>query len=412
MATPYSSDIINNLGAATSQYAPSMGATGLNLATAGQGIISTGQDVLKGGAGTAGGGTALTLQELATLTPEAQAAILGGQGNQAALIQALGPEAAALLSGGQAGAAGLSAGLAPIAGATLGGGVGAETALINQLFPQASSLMQQGAATEQGGPLPAGLAASVDQQTQQAIAQIKGKYASLGMSGSTAEADEIANAQNQNMINKGQLGFTLGGQEFGQGQNLASLIQGTAGTLGTQGTNLSQILSGLATSGTTAGISLSQLLAQLSETQTGQGLTLQGMSSADISKIIQAGLQSMQIGVQETGTGGNIANAGVGDLGAAAGVYDTSAKTLTDLATQQMTADQNMQNTVSKFFGAIAGNQGLFGNQGLIPGGGSFLSSLGIGGGAAGGINIAGGGAAAGGDLISELGPEVALAAV
>ena len=387
--TPYASDIINNLGAATSQYAPSMGATGLNLATAGQGIISTGQNILQGGAGTAGTGTALTLQELATLTPEAQAAILGGQGNQAALIQTLGPEAAALLSGGQAGAAGLSAGLAPIAGANLGAGAGANTALINELFQQASSLLQQGTATEQGGPLPPGLAASVDQQMQQAIAQIKGKYASLGMSGSTAEADEIANAQNQSMINKAQLGFTLGGQEFGQGQNLASLVGQTASTLGGQGINLAQILSGLATSGTSAGINLSQLLAQISETQTGQGIQIQGMSSADINKIIQAGLQTMGIGVSETGAGGNIAQGGVSDLGAAAGIYDTSAQTLTNLANQQMTADQNMQNTVSKFFSAITGTGGLFGNQGLLAGGGNFLSGLfGGGGGAAGGAAL------------------------
>lgn len=68
------------------------------------------------------------------------------------------------------------------------------------LEAQAGQLNSQGQQLEnylQTGTLPAGEQAGVNQALQSVIASIKSKYASMGMSGSSAEQQDIANAQSQ-----------------------------------------------------------------------------------------------------------------------------------------------------------------------------------------------------------------------
>ena len=70
----------------------------------------------------------------------------------------------------------------------------------NQLQSQAAQLGALGAQNEaylQNGTLPVGVQTGINQATQSAIAAIKSKYASMGMSGSSAEQQDIASAQAQ-----------------------------------------------------------------------------------------------------------------------------------------------------------------------------------------------------------------------
>jgi hypothetical protein len=78
------------------------------------------------------------------------------------------------------------------------GGVG--TGAGANLASEAAQQQTQGAQLEgylQSGTLPAGLQAGLNQQLNSAIAAIKSRYASMGLSGSSAEQQDIANAQAQ-----------------------------------------------------------------------------------------------------------------------------------------------------------------------------------------------------------------------
>ena len=76
----------------------------------------------------------------------------------------------------------------------VGTGAGANIdAIANQQQAQGTQLQSY----LQTGTLPPGLQAGIDQQVQSAIATIKSRYASMGMSGSSAEQQDIANAQAQ-----------------------------------------------------------------------------------------------------------------------------------------------------------------------------------------------------------------------
>jgi hypothetical protein len=68
------------------------------------------------------------------------------------------------------------------------------------------------------GTLPPGADAAVAKGTQDAIATIKGRYASMGLTGSTMEADAIANAQQQATIQR----FTIADQMAQTGVNALS----------------------------------------------------------------------------------------------------------------------------------------------------------------------------------------------
>lgn len=74
------------------------------------------------------------------------------------------------------------------------------TGVAGQAGGAAGSLMGTGTALTQGlltGKLPAGAQALIDQKLKEATNTISGKYAQLGQTGSTMEADALANVQNQ-----------------------------------------------------------------------------------------------------------------------------------------------------------------------------------------------------------------------
>jgi len=184
------------------------------------------------------------------------------------------------------------------------------------------ALQQQGIQTETTGVLPASAQPFFDTQLNDEIQGIKGKFASLNMSGSTAEQQAITDATNRNAASKFQAAIALGGQEFGQG---ASAWQ--------------QAIQSLSTGG-----SLASTLAQL-------------------------GLGGLQLSVNDIT---NMASEGANLLG-------LSGNTYTNLATQQIAQDQQFTNTITNLFKAFGGNYGLFGTGGFLGGGGSFLSSLNLG---------------------------------
>lgn len=81
-----------------------------------------------------------------------------------------------------------------------------------QAGSQAGSLSAQGQALLgpiQGGPLPPGLEAQVTQGLRDAISTTQSRYAALGLSGSTMEADQIAKLQESAVIERGKLAMNL-----------------------------------------------------------------------------------------------------------------------------------------------------------------------------------------------------------
>jgi len=115
-----------------------------------------------------------------------------------------------------------------------------------QLFTTGSDLLS----TISTGNLPPGAEQSVQNQVNQAIATVKGRYASLGQTGSTMEADSIANIQNQatqlrfqiaqqmaqlgeatigeslRALGISQQGYTSAGQLFGEQAKIFSDLMG------------------------------------------------------------------------------------------------------------------------------------------------------------------------------------------
>lgn len=118
----------------------------------------------------------------------------------------------------------------------------------NNLTPQEQALLAQeqpglNAAnsligSEQSGVLPPGAQASVQSALQADIANIKSRYASLGMSGSSAEQQDIANAQQQSVANQ----FALANQATQTGLSALGLNQNVYQTLVTDQLNRQQQL--------------------------------------------------------------------------------------------------------------------------------------------------------------------------
>lgn len=122
--------------------------------------------------------------------------------------------------------------IAPLAAA---GGIGLDALKGNKqsgaeknITAQAGQESAQGQQLEnylQTGTLPAGMQAGVNQNLQSTIASIKSRYASMGMSGSSAEAQDIANAQSQAQAASAQMQEQLlstGIQETGMSSQLYS----------------------------------------------------------------------------------------------------------------------------------------------------------------------------------------------
>jgi hypothetical protein len=170
-----------------SQYGGAAGATsGLSSAGSGAGGGSAGL-----GSGLAGGATS-----------GAGAGAGGGAGGALGGIgHFLGNNASWLLPAGLVGYEGLKSaeGLGNIPG-------------YNQLNAEAGQLASQGSQLQnylQTGTLPPGVQQSLQQAGQAATASIKSQYASRGMSGSSAEAQDLANVQNQLASQGSQIALQL-----------------------------------------------------------------------------------------------------------------------------------------------------------------------------------------------------------
>jgi hypothetical protein len=104
----------------------------------------------------------------------------------------------------------------------------------NQLTQEAQQLQAQ-AATNEGylssGTLPPGVQAGINQATQSAIAAVKSRYASEGMSGSSAEQQDIQSIQTNAAVNGSNIAMQLlnsGVSEAGLSANIyQGLIQNT-----------------------------------------------------------------------------------------------------------------------------------------------------------------------------------------
>lgn len=96
----------------------------------------------------------------------------------------------------------------------------------NELKNEAGLLTQQGqqlANYLQNGTLPPGIQASINQATNAATAAIRSRYASMGMSGSSAEVQDIAAAQQQAATEGAQTALQLLSQGISE-QNMGSQL--------------------------------------------------------------------------------------------------------------------------------------------------------------------------------------------
>lgn len=113
-----------------------------------------------------------------------------------------------------------------------------EKALLANAQP-AINAANQLVGSEASGVLPPGQEAGVDQALQSDIANIKARYASMGMSGSSAEQQDIANAQQSAVAQRAQLAQ----QATTTGLNALQLTDSVYQTLVTDQLNRQQELS-------------------------------------------------------------------------------------------------------------------------------------------------------------------------
>lgn len=118
-----------------------------------------------------------------------------------------------------------------------------------QLQQEAGQMQGQGAQLEsylQSGTLPPGLQAGVDQATQASIASIKSNYAAKGMSGSSAEAQDIAAAQQRAQATGAQYAMQLLQTGINETNMSSELYKAIMGNSLTQDTNLSSAIGNFA----------------------------------------------------------------------------------------------------------------------------------------------------------------------
>ena len=142
----------------------------------------------------------------------------------------------------------------------------AEKALKAQLGKdqQQATLEQNQYNAAESGQIPQALKAASDLALQQKIAGIKQNYASAGLSGSSAEATDVANATIQQQA-----------QDFQQAQQLAQSALSAYGTdMGQTTSLLGQILNAETAQGTEVGTAMADLLAAIGGTQRPQTPTV------------------------------------------------------------------------------------------------------------------------------------------
>jgi hypothetical protein len=256
-----------------------------------------------------------------------------GQFNLAPILQAL----STTYAGGPTGYTFPAAATLGAEGTALAGSGGAGTLDISQIMKMlglttggtGADVFQQGVQTETTGTLPQGAQDLVKQTLADRTAQIKGKWAQFGMTGSSDEANELDQAKRQSGIDQFTLAQTVGSAltqqglaEQGQGFNLVSGAGGLQATLAQLG------IGALGTSG-----SLGTTLGQL-------GLSGLNFSSQDYTNLATEGIDALNL---ESNIFGGIAN-------------------------QQIAQDSATTTTLGNFFKALAGNSGAFGTQGVVPG--------------------------------------------
>jgi hypothetical protein len=143
--------------------------------------------------------------------------------------------------------------------ATVGtlGGLGIEALKGTSAIPFQGNLTQQATALQgeaqqllnpllNGGPLPAGAQQGITNAVNAATAAIKSKYASLGMSGSSAELEDLQNVQNQAAAQQ----FTIAQQLASQGLQASGMAtqdyQTLANDILTQDQSFTKALASLA----------------------------------------------------------------------------------------------------------------------------------------------------------------------
>ena len=125
-------------------------------------------------------------------------------------------------------------------GSAIAGGLGLGYDLLNQGNVKGLGAVEGAAANAQKtsaelssyintGQLPPGYQAAMDQATQAAKAQLRSKYASLGMSGSTAEAQDIANVDVQAVAAQAQVAGQLLQSGISESGVASSLLQSIVG---------------------------------------------------------------------------------------------------------------------------------------------------------------------------------------
>lgn len=184
------------------------------------------------------------------------------------------------------------------------------------------------------GRLPPGAQSQVDLSTQNAINAIKAKYGSLGLSGSTMEADSIGNVLQEKSAQQFSIAEQMANQALqamglstGAYGGAASALGGAGGALGTAGGLLGGATGAFGTAGSIQGGATSAL--------GGAAGALGGATSA---------------------LGG-----GVGALGGASSAAGSQASIYSNLSQQQFKEDTYLTDTIAKFataIGSAAGKRG------------------------------------------------------
>lgn len=187
-----------------------------------------------------------------------------------------------------------------------------------QLLSQANSAATQAAMLQSyltTGTLPAGMQTGIDQAANAAKAAIRSAYASRGMSGSSAEAQDVANVDANKATQGAQLAMQLYSQGVSQGQIADNVYQALVNA-STQTMSLGTTEQGLA------------------ESATGQALQAQSLGVQAQESVNSTSTALMDLALNTTGLGSQLA---------------------TQMLQLEMQQDQQLGQSIASFASALAG---------------------------------------------------------